>query len=220
MSDLTPKICAYVMTKDSGFAPNPFYGWCTLAACTPNHMNARLHNGDIIAGFFHKAGDFFLVYALEISEILDHDAYYRDARFKRKRPSYQRGKWRDCANNIYFRSVDGLWTQAPAATHHVGEKWLARDTKYPRVFLGTKFRYFGDEAFRHRLPASLHSVVPGGMRGVKYTRRGKNARTYQAFMDWLSKKPLGRHGDPRDRNEGGACNRPPLTPCRREPGRR
>ena len=25
----------YVMTSDSGFAPNPFYGACTLACCKP-----------------------------------------------------------------------------------------------------------------------------------------------------------------------------------------
>ena len=36
------KICTYTMTSDTGFAPNPFYGYCTLAACTPNHMHDYL----------------------------------------------------------------------------------------------------------------------------------------------------------------------------------
>ena len=28
-------IYEYVMTDDTGFAPNPFYGICTLACCKP-----------------------------------------------------------------------------------------------------------------------------------------------------------------------------------------
>ncbi|MFC1451894.1 hypothetical protein ACFLSJ_00955 [Verrucomicrobiota bacterium] len=39
------KICSYVMTTDTGFAPDPFHGRCTLAACTPNHVNARRREG-------------------------------------------------------------------------------------------------------------------------------------------------------------------------------
>ena len=30
------RIHSYVVRYDSGFAPNPFYGYCTLATCKPN----------------------------------------------------------------------------------------------------------------------------------------------------------------------------------------
>jgi len=46
------KICFYRMTDDTGFAPNPFHGYCTVATCTPNHMRGRtrLREGDYIVG--------------------------------------------------------------------------------------------------------------------------------------------------------------------------
>ena len=30
---------------DTGFAPNPFWGYCTLAVCTPNHMGVQTSEG-------------------------------------------------------------------------------------------------------------------------------------------------------------------------------
>ena len=30
------RIYSYVVRYDSGFAPNPFYGYCTLATCKPD----------------------------------------------------------------------------------------------------------------------------------------------------------------------------------------
>lgn len=50
------KACFYVMTVDTGFAPNPFHGVCTLAACTPNHCKAGLELGDLIVGCFRSKG--------------------------------------------------------------------------------------------------------------------------------------------------------------------
>src|ERR1035437_4186815 len=50
----TNKVCFYIMRVDTGFAPNPFHGVCTLAACTPNHQHARLFKGDLIAGCFRS----------------------------------------------------------------------------------------------------------------------------------------------------------------------
>ena len=56
------KICTYTVKRDKGFAPNPFYGYCTLAACTPNHMNAKLKEGDYIVGFIKDQGEPCLLY--------------------------------------------------------------------------------------------------------------------------------------------------------------
>ncbi|WP_155628852.1 Nmad2 family putative nucleotide modification protein [Burkholderia stagnalis] len=49
------KLLKYVMTSDSGLAPNPYFGVCSLALCTPNHMNAKLKPGDWIVGHSCKA---------------------------------------------------------------------------------------------------------------------------------------------------------------------
>lgn len=47
---MAPQVLTYTVAVDLGFAPNPFHGWCSLAACTPNHMRARLILGDWIVG--------------------------------------------------------------------------------------------------------------------------------------------------------------------------
>ena len=43
-------IYSYIITRDYGFAPNPFYGICTLATCKPRvRNNAQI--GDWVLGF-------------------------------------------------------------------------------------------------------------------------------------------------------------------------
>ena len=43
-------IHTYVVQHDKGFAPNPFWGICTLACCKPR-IRAKASVGDIILGF-------------------------------------------------------------------------------------------------------------------------------------------------------------------------
>jgi hypothetical protein len=50
MSDLY----SYIVRQDTGLAPNPFWGWCTLAVCTPNHQGSKAKRGDWVAGFLSK----------------------------------------------------------------------------------------------------------------------------------------------------------------------
>src|SRR2546427_8066988 len=40
------RLCSYTVMFDTGCVPNPFYGCCTLALCTPNHQGVRLDHGD------------------------------------------------------------------------------------------------------------------------------------------------------------------------------
>lgn len=58
------KLYTYIVTHDTGFAPNPFGEYCTLANCTPNHMGIRADADDWICGFSGKADGHRLVYAL------------------------------------------------------------------------------------------------------------------------------------------------------------
>ncbi len=43
------RIYAYILKVDSGFAPNPFHGWCTLACCKPA-IRRKARPGDWIVG--------------------------------------------------------------------------------------------------------------------------------------------------------------------------
>jgi hypothetical protein len=109
------KYLCYKITHDSGFAPNPFWGYLTLAACTPNHMKASLVPGDWIIGVESKslanqrkrkgcniAINQSLIYAAKINEILTLDEYFRDSRFQAKKFN-KNGNWKERrGDNVYF----------------------------------------------------------------------------------------------------------------------
>ena len=44
------RLCSYVVKYDTGFAPNPFWRYCTLMGCTPNHQDIKAVKGDWIIG--------------------------------------------------------------------------------------------------------------------------------------------------------------------------
>ena len=43
------RVFSYVVMHDSGFAPNPFHGHCTLACCKPK-IRSQAKAGDIVVG--------------------------------------------------------------------------------------------------------------------------------------------------------------------------
>src|SRR4029077_11125131 len=129
---------------DTGCAPNPLWGYCTLAICTPNHQGVRLESGDWIMGHTSREEGHKLVYAMEISEVLDYAEYYTDPRFEKKKPRFDR-TWREaCGDNIYYCEGNS-WKQAPSKVHRDREA-RAADTKYHKVFMAKRFYYFGTRA--------------------------------------------------------------------------
>jgi len=139
------RLCSYIVRKDTGLAPNPFWDVCSLAVCTPNHQGSRLQVGDWIAGFLAKSRGHRFLYAIEISEILGLDDYYRDQRFIAKKPNL-RGSWQErCGDNFYSRGADGTWVQH-RNRFHLDEGLKKQDTKHARVFTGKRFWYLGRQA--------------------------------------------------------------------------
>lgn len=195
------RLCSYVVMHDTGFAPNPFWGICTLAACTPNHQGLRLKPGDWVFGNSSLETGQRLIYAMRISEVLDFDDYYKDKRFTRKRPSS--GSWRKrCGDNIYFRNKAGRWMQADTF-HHASSAQIAKDTRYPRVFISDYFFYFGENA--PILPIEFASLIRA--RNGCCCNEDKE-ETSRAFIEWLEETyQPGLHGLPRDREQdtGASC---------------
>src|SRR5215212_4254586 len=75
-SGMKRRLCSYVVPRDTGFAPNPVGQFCTLAACTPNHQGLKLRAGDWIVGTEPSSRESKLVYAMQVSEVLDFDTYF------------------------------------------------------------------------------------------------------------------------------------------------
>ena len=62
-------VYSYILASDTGFAPNPFWGYCTLACCKPIiRRNASV--GDWIVGLMPKHLDHRIAYAMKVSEKL------------------------------------------------------------------------------------------------------------------------------------------------------
>lgn len=187
------RLCSYIITNDTGFAPNPFGGYCTLAACTPNHQGVRLSGGDWVVG--HATGGLGrgLIHAMQVAETLDFDTYYKDPRFRHKKPRFD-GSWRAaCGDNIYYRAANGAWTQHPTLFHDTPENRL-QDTRNPRVFVSEHFYYFGENA--PEVPKRFSALLRD-RQGCKCSHPEELLR---AFLEWLHERfEPGIHGDPRDR---------------------
>lgn len=151
------KTIGYLMTHDNGFAPNPFHGHLTLATCKPQVRRARVV-GEWVAGFASKElvkrslngglqiPHHGLVYLMCVGEVMPLDQYFRDPRFKAKRPSTNRGgQVERCGDNIYFRGKDGLFRQRRNNNH--GEDFTAHDTGGKNALIASEFYYFGRKCF-------------------------------------------------------------------------
>ena len=196
------RLCSYVVMIDKGFAPNPFWGFCTLAACTPNHQGCTFGRNDWMLGNSSANTGRRLIYAMRISEVLDFDDYYRDQRFAGKRA--RAGSWRErCGDNIYFRNGAGEWEQA-LAFYHTCPRDIEKDTRNPCVFISDHFFYFGENApARSDLPVEYASLVNTGI-----SHRHHEGESVHAFIEWLEQTHQpGLHGLPRDREEetGAQC---------------
>jgi len=184
------KLFSYVVARDYGFAPNPFYGWCTLATCKPRIRSAGTP-GDWVIGTGAKskydlAGR--LIFAMQAEEVLDFNAYWNDRRFKVKRPVLNGSLKQVYGDNIYHKHR-GQWVQEDS--HHSLESGRAnklnieRDTSVNRVLLARRFVYFGSRSpiipvrFRQYGPTEEDICCPG------VGHRVFSGRLPGAFEKWL-----------------------------------
>jgi len=145
------RLFSYIVARDYGFAPNPFYGWCTLATCKPR-IRATAAVGDWVVGTGAKTKYNFtgrLIYAMRIDETIDFNTYWNDPRFQCKKPVLNGSLKQLYGDNIYHRRR-GRWIQADS--HHSLEgghqnlRNITRDTSADRVLVGSLFVYFGAAA--------------------------------------------------------------------------
>ena len=142
---------SYVVRYDSGFAPNPFYGFCTLATCKPK-IRANAEIGDWVVGSgsaarpIRRAGH--LVYAMRVIEALTWDQFANDERFQRKKPFRRGSRKHSCGDNIYHRDGPNAPWQQRDSFHSLADgspdpRHIAIDTSVDRVLVSDDFVYFG-----------------------------------------------------------------------------
>lgn len=199
-----PRLHSYVVRYDSGFAPNPFYGYCTLATCKPD-IRRTAEIGDWVVGSgsnerkVRRGGH--LVYAMRVTEAMSFEEYDSDPRFSVKKPYRNGSRKQSCGDNIYYRGEQtGQWRQRDSFhTNDAGQcnpRHVARDTGVNRVLLSEYFVYFG--GYGPLIPADLADV--NGRRLCK-AGIGRNLIDDQAlildFEAWLgSLKTMGYQSAP------------------------
>ncbi|MGA2774266.1 MAG: hypothetical protein ABSG26_26060 [Bryobacteraceae bacterium] len=180
------KLYSYVVEHDTGRAPNPYFGVCTLCRCKyrstpkkPRNVVELAKEGDWIVGTGgadtrKSAGHGKVVYAMRVDEKVTREKYYTDRRFAKKRV-------------------------VPTGDNERPTNSFQRCKQY--ALISWHFYYFGAKAIPiPRRFSDLEKEGPG-------FKKNFDSAYISSFVEWLEKnhKP-GKHGEPwmkpTDRSKG------------------
>ncbi len=182
---------SYVVKEDSGFAPNPFWGYCTLATCKPN-IRKVAKVGEWVFGFGSATNRMAhsLIYAMQVDEVLSLGDYYLDPRFEAKKPLLTGSPEQRCGDNIYRPNPDE--TLSLCDSFHC-EDDEATDLQGKYVLISQNYWYFGRKA--PLVPLDCQEIL---LEGRGHSSKGNPERA----ITWLRNKYRpGIHGKPVDFNE-------------------
>lgn len=190
------RVYLYILAADGGFAPNPFFNWCSLACCKPA-IRRRAKPGDWVVGLTAKSDDHRLAYAMRVDQALTFSQYWADPRFERKRPRRDKCASRQerHGDNCYeptgrygFRQLPGDHYDNANGRENLRAKRC--DLGGKRVLVANRFSYFGAEAIS--IPEHLDFPRP-----ARYNRVLLPGPAQRALIEWLESLPPGRHGYPK-----------------------
>lgn len=188
---------SYKITRDYGFAPNPFYGYCTLACCKP-HIRAKAEVGDWIigTGAIENKLLYNLIFLMKVSEKLSFEDYWNDKRFERKKPLLNGSLKQIHGDNIYHKEND-QWCQLDS--HHsfydgvMNEANLKQDLSGKFVLISNQFIYLGTKNFR--VPSKYIELCPNSKQRDYITIA--NEELANEFIAFVQEKYLsGVNGEP------------------------
>ena len=195
---MSRNLFSYVVRYDSGFAPNPFHGYCTLATCKPG-IRAHAKLDDWLVGTGSRGAavrrEGHLVYAMRITEALSNETYWRNQRFGNKKPDMYHNWVAAAGDNIYEPIGPSEWRQLNS--YHSkeygrpNEHHIRRDTAVERVLVSEDYVYFGGEG--PKLPPRFLSR--GGMDLLcagRNHRRIRDDEVIHSFEAWI--RSLGAKG--------------------------
>lgn len=153
---------SYKMTRDYGFAPNPFFGYCTLACCKP-HIRYKAEIGDWIIGTGSIGNQllYSVIYLMKVTEKISFNDYWNDKRFSRKKPIMNGSLKQLHGDNIYYNEND-TWFQMDS--HHsysegkINVNNLRQDLNGKFVLISNQFIYMGKNAIK--IPTKYIELCP------------------------------------------------------------
>ena len=195
------KLYAYVMTSDTGFAPNPYWGDCTLATCKPRiRQSAQKGDWVIGTGSVKTVGAGKLVHAMLVDNVpLPLEKYFGDPTFKDKKPIINGTPRQRCGDNLYDKDAAGKWQRFPSE-YHCKKEQQEKDIRGGKVLISKRFYYFGRNAVE--IPPEFSELAKKGLRG-KYNF---DINMVKQFIAWLEKNHTpGIHGAPYHNPGCGCC---------------
>lgn len=195
------RVYSYKITRDFGFAPNPFHGVLTLATCKPG-IRRSARPGDIIVGCGSAANNQVgkAIFVSRVSGKLSFDQYWADERFEAKKPSFVGSLSRAYGDNIYHHDEHGAWVQA--RSHHSFQDGslnisnLERDTGSDNVLWCSEFVYYGQLAID--IPQHLRNLQGEDLYpSVRDYRSNYSPQMIAAVEAWFSTLPRNRQGWPK-----------------------
>jgi len=191
---------SYKITRDYGFAPNPFGQYCTLANCKPKvRKQAKIGSWIIGCGSKGLNNLHHIIYVMQVNEKLSYNRYWNDRRFQYKKPILNGSTTQIHGDNIYYFNPDThLWYQADS--HHSLEGGLENegnrktDTGGQYVLISDNFYYFGRKHFL--VPDEFKSVTCGRWDRDFISNKIPD-KTGKEFIEWLGLNfDKGIHGKP------------------------
>lgn len=171
---------SYVVEHDNGYAPNPYFGLCTLCRCKFRMSAAGRENvvelakeGDWIVGTGgaskKSAGHGKLIYAMRVDQKLTREKYFCDRRFAQRKPVKTGAYEQTRGDNLCPRN-DCERKQFSLVSWH--------------------FYYFGANAIDIPEEFDLEKKGPG-------FRSHFDPEEICRFLEWLrTQSKMGKHGEP------------------------
>ena len=152
----------YKITRDYGFAPNPFGRYCTLACCKP-HIRKKAVAEDWIIGTGSVENNllYHLIFLMKVTEKITFQEYWDDTRFDYKKPKLNGSLKQIYGDNIYYFN-ENEWIQSDS--HHslpggeLNDKNRKQDLSGENVLVSDRFIYLGDQNFK--VPEKYVEICP------------------------------------------------------------
>lgn len=173
------KLFSYVVDHDTGFAPNPYFGICSLAHCKFGKKKKNIVEsaevGDWIIGTGGKSkkssGHGTVIYAMQVDEKLSLKQYYNDKRFREKKRikiSFENSRG---DNLTEFKNVTNRFALLSYHYFYFGENAITFPDKFknhntfPLEKKGPNYKSNFDENYIHEFLEWLHSKYSPGIKG-------------------------------------------------------
>jgi Nucleotide modification associated domain 2 len=171
------RLFSYVIPYDSGAAPNPYGGICTLVICKPVIRRIAKINDWIVATGSSQSGNANkVVYAMEVTQKMTMQEYdeYCKTKLSIKIPSKHTENYEQKVGDCIYDFSTG---KIRASVHDEGNR--GTDLGGMFALLSNNFYYFGETP--EQLPSNLLCIVKEGQ-GHK---SNSNEPHFEKFINWI-----------------------------------